>query len=118
MYEDTPHKKVAFLFSAGFWDELGLLGAFGSSWGDASKMDSTMATWISDMKSGQNVPDLKNLQDGFQTINQSVSEFSSTTNTQLQFVENQFKQGMGEENSAIQAYQKMNSNTIRHFTSS
>ena len=94
-------------------------GAYGPDWGNAGKMDSDMNAWIDDLdKKGQNVLALKNLQDGFQTVNQSVSQFSASTNTSLQYVENQFKQALGEENSAMQAYQKMNSNTVRHLTSS
>jgi len=87
-------------------------------WGNKYGMFNACLHWLSEMdQDGKNVPEVKNIQDGFQTINQSVSELSSTTNTQLQFVENQYKQGMGEENAAMQAYQKLNSNTIRHFTS-
>ena len=93
-------------------------GNYGNDWGNASKMDNDMSGWIAQLNSGTNVPQLKNLQDGFQTVNQSVSQFSASTNTSLQYVENQYKQRLGEENSAMQSYQKMNSNTIRHFTSS
>jgi len=85
-------------------------------WGNKNEMYSACLNWLWEMdQDGKNIPEVKNIQDGFQTVNQSVSELSSTTNTQLQFVENQYKQGMGEENAAMQAYQKLNSNTIRHF---
>lgn len=91
---------------------------FGKAWGDPAAMERDMQEWTGLVDGGNQVPNLKNIQDNFQTINQSVSELSSTTNSRLQFVENEFKQALGMQNSAQQAYQKMNSNTIRHFTNS
>lgn len=97
---------------------VGKNGKFTPNWGHPAAMEAVVAEWLKDMKkSGLNIPGMKSIQDGFQTCNQSVSELSSTTNSRLQFVENQYKQGLGEENAAIQAYQKMNANTVRHFTS-
>lgn len=84
-------------------------------WGNATSMSSAVYNWINNgNQNGQYMPQVKDIQDGFQTYNQSVSQCSASTNTSLQYVENQFKQGMGEENSAMQAYQKQDSTIIQN----
>ncbi|MBS0629831.1 MAG: hypothetical protein JSS30_06370 [Verrucomicrobia bacterium] len=82
-------------------------------WGNASGM----AAWL--MLANQNAGNgydsaLKTLQDGFQTLNQSTSALSTTTNTQLQFQTEQYKQYLGIDQSSIQAYLKLTSAMIQN----
>lgn len=73
----------------------GVATEFGKSWGDPAKMVATMKAWEAKSKGGKSSPDLKNVQDQYQTMNQTVSAFATTTNTQLQFQTEQYKQFLG-----------------------
>ncbi|NGX38523.1 MAG: hypothetical protein K1000chlam2_01697 [Chlamydiae bacterium] len=87
---------------------------YGSAWGNASKMAGKAYTWVHKAKNGKYSPELKTIQDGLQTLNQSTSALSTSTNTQLDFVTKEFQQFLGIDESAIQAYQKLNAAMIHN----
>ncbi len=68
---------------------------FGSNWGKPSKMGADILDWTSDNKKGAYTKQLRGVTNGFQTLNQSVSALSTTTNTKLSYEVEQFKQVMG-----------------------
>lgn len=92
-------------------------GAFGKDWGHVghaslkpnggSGMTREMVKWYRLVCDGKTPPQLKTIQDGFQTFNQSVSALSTTTNTRLQFRAEQFKQFMGIDKNTIESYSKL-----------
>jgi hypothetical protein len=89
-------------------------GVFKSSWGNPKEMAERMNEWIAGSKKGKFSPELKDLQFGLQQANQTVSALSTSTNTQLEFVTNMFKQFLGVDESAMQAYQKGNLTMIQN----
>jgi len=84
----------------------GISGEFGKSWGNAADMVKQMNTWENEAKDGKNSPQLKDIQDQFQTMNQTVSAFATTTNTQLQYETEQYKQFLGIYNDVNSTYLK------------
>ena len=68
---------------------------FGNAWGDGRAMAMDMKTWGIYDKMGQPSQQMKTITNDVQTLNQSVSALSTTTNTQLQFQTEQYKQIMG-----------------------
>lgn len=88
--------------------------AFGSDWGDPSKMVAKIHSWIEDAKKGKYESGMKTMMNGFQTLTQTVSALSTTTNTRLQFTTEQFKQFMGIDEDSLQAYLKLISGTINN----
>ena len=79
---------------------------FGGHWGQPSVMADLIAGWVRAEKKGKYEGPLKTIQDAFQTLNQSTSALSTTTNTQLQFKTNEYKQTMGMDESIIEGYMK------------
>jgi hypothetical protein len=92
----------------------GVATEFGKSWGDPAKMVATMKAWEKQATDGKNSPDLKNIQDQFQTMNQTVSAFATTTNTQLQFQTEQYKQFLGIFNDVNSTYLKFVGTMVRN----
>jgi len=92
----------------------GVATEFGKSWGDPAKMVATMKAWEAKSKDGKSSPDLKNVQDQFQTMNQTVSAFATTTNTQLQFQTEQYKQFLGIFNDVNSTYLKFVGTMVRN----
>lgn len=86
------------------------------AWGDPNAMARKMNVWLWNQKKlGVPMPAFKEVQDAFQTINQSVSELAATTNTRMQFTENVFKQFLGIMKTVQDAYLKLISTNVRHF---
>jgi len=75
--------------------------AAGTTWNDlpgappGSNLAENIMTAVSNQNGGQYSPMLKGISDGLQTVNQSVSALSTSTNTKLQFQSEQYKQGLG-----------------------
>jgi len=65
-------------------------------------------------QNGQYSPELKTIQDSLQTLTQSTSALSTTTNTELQFRSEQYKQYLGIDQSSIQSYLKLTSAMIQN----
>ena len=89
-------------------------GVYGSAWGNAKEMAGDAYNWVQKAKGGKYAPELKSMQDGLQTLNQSTSALSTSTNTQLDFVTKEFQQFLGIDESAIQAYQKLDASMIHN----
>jgi len=87
---------------------------FGKAWGHPQKMAALIDSWVKGTKGGKFSPQLKNLQFGIQQANQTVSAMSTSTNTQLEFVTNMFKQFLGIDETAMQSYQKGNLTMIQN----
>lgn len=78
------------------------------SWGNPVKMKADVTAWVNSSKYyGKYAPQLKNIQDGLQTANQTTSALSTTTNTMLKFKSEQFKQFMGVAQSVDQSWLKL-----------
>ncbi len=92
----------------------GIAGQFGKSWGNAKDMAADMSSWENKAKKGKDAPQLKSIQNQFQTINQSVSAFATTTNTQLQYQTEEYKQYLGEFNDVNQTYLKLIGTMIKN----
>ena len=92
----------------------GIKAAFGSSWGNATEMATEAQSWANQSGTGKYNPNIKNVQDNLQTLNQTTSALSTATNTQLDFTTKEFQQFLGIDESAIQAYQKLDSTTIHN----
>lgn len=89
--------------------------AFGSSWGDGTAMAGQVNLWVFDIYNGGSPnPDQQNVTNGFQTINQSVSALSTTTNTDLQFTTEEYKQYMGILQSTQDAYLKFTAQSVQN----
>ncbi|NGX46378.1 MAG: hypothetical protein K940chlam2_01568 [Chlamydiae bacterium] len=84
----------------------GISDAFGKSWGNPAAMVTQMTTWEKLNADGKSAPKLKAIQDQFQTLNQTVSAFATTTNTQLQYQTEQYKQLLGIYNDINSTYLK------------
>jgi len=75
--------------------------ALGDSWNDkpgtpaGSGIADAILWGVHQQNGGQYSPVLKGISDGLQTVNQSVSALSTSTNTKLQFQSEQYKQGLG-----------------------
>jgi hypothetical protein len=73
----------------------------GNSWNDkpgtpaGSGIADAILWGVHQQNGGQYSPVLKGISDGLQTVNQSVSALSTSTNTKLQFQSEQYKQGLG-----------------------
>ena len=87
---------------------------FTNDWGNPKYMAIDILRWVKESKSGKFAPELKNLQFGFQQLNQTVSALSTTTNTNLQFTSEMFKQFLGIDESAMQSYQKGNLQMVQN----
>lgn len=93
-----------------------------SAWGNPGAMAGDIMTWVNQSNNGSGggngggtyAPQLKAITDGFETTNQTVSALSTTTNTQLQFTTEQYKQYLGIDQSSIQAYLKLTSAMIQN----
>lgn len=87
-----------------------------SIWGNASLMARQFNIANNPIGNGGGTysPMLKAISDGFQTINQSVSALSTTTNTKLQFTTEQYKQCLGIDQSSIQSYLKLTAAMIQN----
>lgn len=90
-----------------------ITGAFKTAWGNPKEMGERVEDWIKESKShGTSSPELKSIQDGFQTLNQSTSALSTTTNTNLQFVTEQYKQFLGVYQNINQTWLKLTQNEV------
>lgn len=99
---------------------------FGKAWGHPQEMAAQINKWVyytshaSGTGPNQKLipahfsPQLRNIQFGFQQANQTVSAMSTSTNTQLEFVSNMFKQFLGIDETAMQSYQKGNATMIQN----
>jgi|GEM_PF-6423925 len=87
---------------------------FKTAWGNPTAMAERMNEWTAGTKGGRFSPELKNLQFGLQQANQTVSAMSTSTNTQLEFVTNMFKQFLGIDETAMQSYQKGNLTMVQN----
>lgn len=89
-------------------------GAIGpNDWKDPGAIAHDINGWTS-ANNGQYSPQLKAFQDAFQTLNQSTSALSTSTNTQLQFMTQNYKQYLGIDQSDIQAETKLTSAMIQN----
>lgn len=84
-----------------------------NSWGVPGAMG-WRVNYFASQPNGNYAPELKTIQDGFQTLNQSTSALSTTTNTKLQFTTEQYKQYLGIDQSTIQAYLKLTAAMIQN----
>jgi len=88
---------------------------FGSDWGNARRMEGHINTWVIHARdTGVASPELKQVQDNFQTLNQSTSAFSTTTNTSLQFNDEQYKQDLTMASGANKTYIDLVSAFVRN----
>lgn len=92
----------------------GIKGVFQGSWDDINEMGCLMNTWVYNQNTGQTSTEMQAIQNNFQTINQSTSALSATTNTSLQFTTEQYKQFMGIDQSAQDSYLKGNLASIQN----
>lgn len=90
------------------------------AWGNKKAMAERFLEWArmsrsaKDGGTGTFSPQLRNIQFGFQQLNQTVSALSTTTNTQLQFTSEMFKQFLGIAASAMESYQKGNLQMVQN----
>lgn len=91
----------------------GIQGNF-TSWGDVNSMGQDMNTWIYNENTGTASTQMQNIQNNYQTINQSTSALSTTTNTSLQFTTEQYKQWMGMVQASQDSYLKGNLASIQN----
>ncbi|MDN3505970.1 MAG: hypothetical protein P0S96_01930 [Simkaniaceae bacterium] len=89
-------------------------GAFGKDWGNPKDMAALLLSWVHDSHSGTAVPQMKDLQFGFEELNQQVSALSTVTNTNLQFTSEMFKNFLGIDETAMQTYQKFNLQMVQN----
>ncbi len=102
--------------------------AFGKDWGNKDAMAKDIIRWKAETTGGQDSgggpnsgppsatppPQLKQIQDAFQTINQSVSALSTAANTELQYQTEQIKQFLGIYESVNQAYLKATGSMVNN----
>lgn len=94
----------------------GSKGSDQNAWGSPTRMAHYLHFFVQQAgKEGKYSSNLKNLQFGFQTLNQTTSALSTSTNTNLQFVTAMFKQFLGVDESSMKAYQEMNSKIINNI---
>jgi hypothetical protein len=98
--------------------------ACGTYWNDApgappgSNLASNILQAVSNQNGGQYSPMLKGISDGLQTVNQSVSALSTSTNTKLQFQSEQYKQGLSQLQAVIESETKLTAAMIQNEKSS
>ncbi|NGX39503.1 MAG: hypothetical protein KR126chlam1_00832 [Chlamydiae bacterium] len=90
-----------------------------TDFGNAQAMTWDLQAWggtkgVTDPTNGDYSKHWAKLQNAFQTLNQTVSALSTTTNTQLQYLTQQFKQFLGEFQSASQSLLKYTATTVRN----
>lgn len=83
-----------------------------SVWGDPGKMATAFQSWLDGEKNGTTAPELGSINGGLQTLNQSTSALSTTTNTRLQYVVQVFQQIEGITNDTMKLYQQLVTNFV------
>ena len=92
--------------------------SFGADWGSGAGVAADLNAWGKvDPSNPQPSAFLKDVSNDLQTINQSVSAMSTTTNTQLQFQTEQYKQIMGTFNDMLKTLIQQNATPIQNFKS-
>lgn len=115
MLKNTPSLKAS-----GFVQNMeegikSITGAFPrDSWDKPAYMAAWLTIAVRDEDKGKTSPMLKNIQFGFQTLNQTTSALSTSTNTQLQYATDMFKQFLGIDETSMEAYQKLNLQMIQN----
>jgi ABC-type transporter Mla subunit MlaD len=88
---------------------------FGSDWGNASAMATDMQKWVNQTTTGTPsfAPQLNALQNAVQTLNQSVSGFSTVLNTLMQQGAQWYQQMMAAVGMFIQGYEDLISSSVK-----
>lgn len=87
---------------------------FGSDWGNIGLMAADWMNWLQQANNGTAAPQINSIQNGLQTLTQSVSALSTTTNTQLQFMVQIFQQILSIVNSAMRTQQEGTSTFVKN----
>lgn len=85
------------------------------NWGNLDQMGIQLNTWIYNQDNeGNSSPQMQTIQGALQVINQSTSALSTTTNTNLQFTTEQYKQFMGILQTTQDAYLKFTATSVQN----
>jgi hypothetical protein len=94
--------------------------AFGDKWNDQPGTSpglgiaGSILFAVNQQNAGKYSPLLKSISDGLQTVNQSVSALSTSTNTKLQFQSEQYKQGLSQLQAVIESETKLTAAMIQN----
>lgn len=83
-----------------------------SVWGNADQMASAFQGWLNGEQGGTTAPQLGEINSGLQTLNQTTSALSTTTNTNLQYVVQVYQQVEGITNDTMKLYQQLVSSFV------
>lgn len=106
---------------------------FGKDWGKSGAMAADISQWTNNQTGGSQLlplqppgspvnapvggtysPQLQEITDGFQTNNQSTSALATSTNTQLQFQSEEYKQGLSQLQAVIESVSKLTAAMIQN----
>lgn len=115
MLKNTPSLKASAFVQNMEEGIKSIKDAFKGSWNNPMHMADELVVAVEDEShQGWYSPMIKNIQFGFQTLNQTTSALSTSTNTQLQYATDMFKQFLGIDETSMEAYQKLNLQLIQN----
>lgn len=85
-----------------------------NTWGKPQEMLRVMQNWDLQSVIGKASPELKAIYSGFQTLNQTVSSVSATTNISIQYKSEEIKSYLGEQNSMAECLARLVNAIVRN----
>lgn len=95
-----------------------LKGPFGGAWDNAVQAYPDVADWFANAWGGQPSPEIQTIENAAQTLDQSVSAFSTTTNTKEQVAGQTYTQEEGIVNDTMKTYMQLVTGFVNNQKSS